>query len=109
MKAGELNNLLPNQIKGENYWKKLIEDYETSSLTRSAYCRKNQINYINFGYWWRKLKNNSVNTLIPIQIKSELTQQPERSKALTTLTFKNGNSLIIYDKEALLIILSKMI
>jgi hypothetical protein len=100
---------LSNQEKGGNYWNKIIEDQEISGLTRIAYCRKNQINYDNFGYWRKKLKSKSVKSLIPIKIKSEFNQPAEKNKMLSTLLFKNGNSLYIYDKEVLLIILSKMI
>lgn len=109
MKAGELKTQLSNQANDENYWHKIFEDYEASNLIRSDYCRKNQINYDNFGYWWRKLKNESVKKLIPIKIKSEQVPQLERNRALSTITFKNGNSLVIYDKEILLFIVSKMI
>ena len=109
MKACESKMQLSNQAKNENYWKKIFEDYETSNLIRSVYCHQNQINYDNFGYWWRKLKNKSVKTLIPIKIKPEYIAQPESNRVLSTLTFKNGNSLVVYDKEALLLIFSKMI
>ncbi len=109
MKAGELKTQLSNQAKDENYWQKIFGDFEASNLIRSAYCHKHQINYDNFGYWWRKLKNKSVKTLIPIKIKSEHAPQLEKSRILSTLTFKHGNSLVIYDKEALLLILSKLI
>jgi hypothetical protein len=109
MKAGESKTQVSNQAKDETYWNKIFGDYEESNLIRSVYCRQNQINYDNFGYWWRKLKNKSVEALIPIKIKSEYAPQPERNRALSTLTFKNGNSLVIYEREALLLILSKMI
>lgn len=105
MKASELKT----SVKDENYWKKIIEDHEGSNLTRKAYCNLNQINYDNFGYWFKKLKNDSVKSLIPIKIKSEFNQHAEKNKVLSTLLFNNGNSLHIYDKETLLMILSKMI
>ena len=47
MKASGLKTQLPKHEKNENYWKNTIEDYEASNLTRSVYCRKNQINYDN--------------------------------------------------------------
>lgn len=109
MKANESRTQPSTQAKDKGYWKKVIEDYEASNLNRSAYCRQYQINYDNFGYWWRKLKNESVKKLIPIKIKSEQVPQLERNRALSTITFKNGNSLVIYDKEILLLIVSKMI
>lgn len=109
MKAVELKSQLPIQAKDKDYWKKLIEDYEATGLTRSEYCRMHQINYDNFGYWWKKLKNESVKSLIPIKIKSQGEQHSEKNLPLSTLTFKNGNSLHIYNQESLLLILSKLI
>lgn len=107
MKASE-SNTQPS-VKDESYWKKIIADQESSHLTRKAYCHKHQVNYDNFGYWWRKLKTKSVKSLIPITIKSESNQYPEKSKTLSTMQFKNGTCLHIYDKEVLQIILSKLI
>lgn len=108
MKTSESKTQALNQAKDENYWKKIFEDYESSNLARSDYCRKHQISYDNFGYWFRKLKKESVNSLIPIKIKSEPNQHAEKNKVLSTLVLKNGNSLLIYDREVLLIILSKI-
>jgi hypothetical protein len=108
MKTNESKMQPLNQAKDESYWKKIFEGYESSNLTRSDYCRKHQISYDNFGYWFRKLKKESVNSLVPIKIKSESNHPIEKNKILSTLVLKNGNSLLIYDREALLIILSKM-
>jgi hypothetical protein len=108
MKTSESKTQPLNQAKGESYWKKIFEDYESSNLARSDYCRKHQISYDNFGYWFRKLKNESVNSLIPIKIKSESNPPVEKNKILSTLLLKNGNSLLIYDREVLLIVLNKM-
>jgi hypothetical protein len=107
MKASELKRV-QSQVKDENYWKQIIEDYEASNLTRSDYCRMHQINYDNFGYWCRKLKKQTIKSLVPIKIKSECNQHIEKNKVLSTLLFTNGNSLHIYDKEVVLMILSKV-
>jgi hypothetical protein len=109
MKTSESKTQTPNQARGESYWKKIFEDYESSNLARSDYCRKHQISYDNFGYWFRKLKKGSDNSLIPIKIKSESNHPIEKNKILSTLVLKNGNSLLIYDKEVLLIVLSERI
>jgi hypothetical protein len=108
MKANKSKNSPLEQAKDENDWKKIIADQEASHLTRLDYCRDNQLNYHAFGYWYRKLKHSSINSLIPIKIKSEL-EPTEKNKVLSTLTLTNGVSLHIYDKEALFIILNKMI
>jgi hypothetical protein len=50
MKTSESKTHTLNQVKGEGYWKKIFEDYESSNLARSDYCRKHQISYDNFGY-----------------------------------------------------------
>jgi hypothetical protein len=98
------------QVKDENEWKKLIKDQEASKLSRSDYCRINQINYHSFDYWSRKLRKKSISPLIPITIKSEYKNPIESSnKILSTLTFNNGNVLHIYDQETLLMILSKVL
>lgn len=109
MKASEFQAQSSNHVKNEHYWQKIFEDFEASNLIRSVYCHKNQINYYNFGYWWKKLRTKSLKKLIPIKIKPEPVLQPESNRALSALTFKNGHSLVIYDNDTLLLILSKMI
>jgi hypothetical protein len=97
-------------VKDENKWKKIFKDQEASKLSQSTYCRIHKINFHSFDYWSRKIRKKSINTLIPIQIKSEQEKPAEVvSKVLSTLRFNNGNALHIYDQETLLMILSKML
>ncbi len=109
MKASDINVRAPDKANSENYWQQLIEDFNGSNLTRSVYCRKHQINYDNFNYWYRKSKKQSASFLIPVKIESKLHQSIGNERLLSTLELKNGGSLHIYDKDVIILILSKMI
>jgi hypothetical protein len=94
------------QIKDENEWKKTIKYQEASKLSQADYCRINKINFNAFYYWYKKIRKKSIPSLIPIKINSENKEPVESSnKIVSTLSFKNGNALHIYDQETLLMIL----
>ena len=40
-------------------WQQLIEDQRASGLTQKAFCQEKQIAKATFGYWKRKLKQES--------------------------------------------------
>lgn len=42
-----------------SYWKKSIERYERSGLTKSSYCRQSGINLGQFNYWRKKMEKGS--------------------------------------------------
>ena len=67
------------QVKSE--WAKHIQQYDESKLTRKAYCEQNSLNYDQFGYWKKKLKDQAHNKpkqqhntvpsqFIPVSVKS---------------------------------------
>ncbi len=106
MKANELNTSIPEVIKEDKvYWESQIESQKKSQLSKSAYCRANQISYFRFNYWEKRLKK-SCHPLIPIKIKSVM--HSPNNKPICSITFKNGNDLHIHDKEALILILDRM-
>lgn len=107
MKAVGSTDRLENGANKENYWRTIISEQEASGLRRVDYCRKHQISYDAFGYWFRKLKNSPKKLLIPVKLKTG-NQHEEKPKILSTLIFKNGHSLQVHDKEALLLVLSKL-
>jgi hypothetical protein len=104
MKAAESKDQFKNR---ESYWQAIISEQEASGLSRVDFCRKHEINYDTFGYWFRKLKDGPKKLLIPVKLKVE-NQHEAKPKLLSTLIFKAGHSLQVYDKEALLLVLSKL-
>lgn len=106
MKAIELNPSAPAiPREDKTYWENQIESQKKSQLSKSVYCRANQISYFRFNYWEKKLKKFS-HPLIPIKIKSSL--HSLNNKPICSITLKNGNDLHIHDKEALILILDRM-
>lgn len=96
--------------ENEEYWQKHITAISTSRLSKTKYCKENNVNYCRLFYWIKKLsaavktarKKSPSSQLLPIQIK------PETSEASVqcTLILKNGLSLQIHDRESLCHILS---
>lgn len=102
--------------ESEIFWKKHQSDFEASGLIRSAYCKKQAINYDRFGYWLKKLafptlSNADAKQTLPkhppflsVQVKSERKQ----SDVLCSLILRNGFTLQIHDQQALSLILEKV-
>ncbi len=107
MKALELNTCTSSKtiIEDKAYWENQIESQKKSALSKSAYCRANQISYFRFNYWKKRLQKNC-DPLIPIKIKPIINSS--NNKPICSITLKNGNDLHIHDKEALILILDRM-
>jgi len=107
MKALELNTCTSSKtiIEDKAYWESQIESQKKSQLSKSAYCRANHISYFRFNYWEKRLKK-SCHPLIPIKIKPAINSS--KNKPICSIIFKNGNDLHIHDKEALILILDRM-
>jgi hypothetical protein len=106
MKAAELseNLLAPNTIEDKAFWKRHVELYQTSGLTRKNYCRLNNVNYDRFGYWLGKFSNQS-SSLVAIKLKAD--DVSTRQATLCTLNLGNGRTLQIHDQQTLFAILEK--
>ena len=46
--------------KGDAYWKSHIEKFQSSSLSKAEYCRKNDLVYSAFLYWNSKFKSSDI-------------------------------------------------
>ena len=98
------------------FWQKHQLDFSASGLTRSAYCKKQAINYDRFSYWLKKLASPVLNSVtskktplnppsfLSVQVKSERRQ----SDILCSLILRNGFTLQIHDSQALSLILEKV-
>jgi len=92
------------------YWSEQMELQIQSHLSRVAYCESAGISYQQFIYWEKKLKKKIGSPLIPVRLENKHDNEPfELSKVLCRLTLKNGQSIQIYDEEALLLILKKVV
>jgi hypothetical protein len=95
----------PLAIEDNSFWQNHFDLHIASGLTRSKYCKANNVNYDRFGYWLsKKYRPNSA--LIAVKIKPRETPSP--SDALCTLNFRNGCSLKIHTTEILSHILEIM-
>lgn len=64
MQAAKSVKKFVSRYNNENnsFWKKHQLDFAASGLTtRSAYCKKQAINYDRFGYWLKKLASLELN------------------------------------------------
>ena len=42
------------------YWKAQIEAWQASGQSQQSFCKANDLNYPNFGYWLRKFRRQGV-------------------------------------------------
>lgn len=92
----------------EQLFKEHASKQKESGLSRSAYCRKHQLNYDHFNYWYRKQKQ-AVPQLVPVKLNQSVEPSSFNHRInpiLCTLTLKNGGILQIHDKSILPFILS---
>ena len=57
------------------HWRQCVEAFQSSGLSRKAYCRKHQLNIHNLDYWRRRLNRDpgpgspeSINQFVPIRV-----------------------------------------
>ena len=97
-----------NSAMQDQLFKEHAAKQKDSGLSRLAYCRKHQLNYDHFNYWYRKEKK-AVRQLVPIKLSQPAEPSSFSNTAtpvLCTLTLRNGSVLQIHDKGILPLILS---
>ena len=91
-------------IEGKDFWQQQLENLKTSGLTRSQYCRENNINYDRFGYWLKKLSPVS-SEFVPVRLQAP--ELPSPNTAICTLELR-GHILIIHNLSALSFVLERL-
>ena len=97
---GENKNI--KVIEDDSYWQSHIDTCKKTKLSHKAYCRQQGLAYHRFKYWQNKLKPKTLKA-IPVQV-----QAFKRSDVLCTLKFADGNELLVHDKSALSLVLSRL-
>lgn len=99
-----------NSAMQDQLFKEHAAKQKDSGLSRLAYCRKHQLNYDHFNYWFRKEKKE-VRQLVPVKLSQpvEPTSFSSSSAAvLCALTLRSGSVLQVHDKSILPLILSEL-
>jgi len=50
----------------QKFWQQHLQEWETSDLSQSAYCRKHALSLTNFGYWRKRFKSATPTKIIPV-------------------------------------------
>ena len=103
--TGIKNGALQDQLFKEHAVKQ-----KDSGLSRLAYCRKHQLNYDHFNYWFRKDKKE-VRQLVPVKLRQPVEPASFSSISATvlcTLTLRSGGVLQVHDKSLLPLIFSEL-
>lgn len=97
----------------EQFWSAHIQQRQLLSLSKSAYCKQNNLVYHQFLYWEQKLLESADGAqLIPVEIDHHLVNSTVSSDdtppkpnniqhLLCALNLKNGHVLQIFDVAAL--------
>jgi hypothetical protein len=94
-------------IENEAFWKKHIEAHAVCTMSKSAYCQANQVDYPRFMYWSKKITPTAkVGGLIAIKMRAAKNPLSDQT-VLCTLALKGGDCLHIYDERVLSVILEK--
>ncbi len=82
------------------YWKTQIDAWQASGQSQLAFCKANDLNYPNFGYWLRKFRHEGITPAAPRRssgfvpvvaaaLPGELTLRLPSGIELTGVTEKN--------------------
>lgn len=109
MKITEPLNQAPSN-ENEIYWKHHTQRCAESSLSKSAYCKQQDVNYHRFIYWSKKFTEQAPSDLIAVKIKPDHTVKAEKSadEIRCTLQLKNNICLHIENQQALLTVLAHL-
>ena len=101
-----LSKNIQSHQEEERTWKRHIESYKASGLSRAAYCRNNGITYYQFKYWYRKLVTSPVE-LVPIKLQAiEVT--PTNLPVLCSVELSNQCRLYFHDMKSIDYVLEKL-
>jgi len=95
----------------KDFWSHHVQSHQFSALSKTEYCKQNQLNYHRFLYWCNKLTKTDKNVsgdkspFIPIKLKSTTSS----SSCLCTLELSCGNRLLIHDEPTLQLLLFKLL
>jgi hypothetical protein len=95
---------MPTIIENKEYWQEKLDRLKASGLSRSQYCRNNNINYDRFGYWLKRLSPITP-TFVPV--KMHVPEISISQPLLCTIEF-HGHILKIHDSSVLSILLDRL-
>lgn len=102
--APQAQNIQPSRKLTRKDWRQIIQDWEESELSQSAFCSSRAINFHQFSYYRNKFLNEDRDeqALIPVRISSASETQPSNNAFI--LHLKGDARLIIpssYHEQAL--------
>lgn len=107
MKTTEIVAQTPS-TENEAYWKHHTQQCAGSGLSKSAYCKQQDVHYPRFIYWSKKFAEQDLSHLIEVKIKPDIKVEKPTDEIRCTLQLKNNICLHIESQQALLIILAKL-
>ncbi len=107
MKSSKLlTQTLP--YENEAYWKCHVQQCAESGLSKSAYCKQQEVHYSRFIYWAKKLTEHVLSDLVEVKIKPDTKAEKLADEVRCTLQLKNNLCLRIENQQALLTVLAHL-
>jgi hypothetical protein len=91
-------------IENKEYWENQLGKLKASGLSRSQYCRDNDINYDRFGYWIKRLSTAS-SEFIPVKVSMPDEAIPNATLCTIELC---GHIIKIHDLSVLSFLLERL-
>ena len=90
----EQKELVSEREDKHRYWEGLIKGWEQSGLRQTEYCRQNGLKIRNFGYWKRRLSQNSTDvSFVSLQVQSNNYQTTGSSSASLKVVLGRGQKI----------------
>ena len=113
MESVEKFSPFPKPKEALEFCKKHLQSQRKSGLTRKKYCQINNISYVRFSYWARKISKNKTSSdsqespLIAVKVKAS-TFASKETEVIGSLNLSNGRLLKIHRLDVLAYIIERM-
>ena len=79
-----------------DHWKRHINDWQSSGLHQTEYCRHHCLSYHQFGYWKKRfVHTENTKKFIALDLGTSTSKRPSQSSCLLRLVVANGCSIEI--------------
>jgi len=89
----------PYSHEDKSYWHNQITEFKQSGLNRKAFCRRFDVNYDRFQYWYRKFelekKHQPTPAVVPIKLTTGTTTRV--NPVLCSIRLTSGATLYLHD------------
>ncbi len=83
----------------ERFWRKKISEWKRSEISKEQFCRKNDLSFHSFGYWYSKIRKTDSHENSEPKFMKLSVEVPRKTSA--TIVAPNGIKIIMEDLDSI--------